>query len=58
MQFTHMYSITSVLAIVDPGEILVIHNVSRFCDGTFECVAYNDVGSSVSKEIKVLVVCK
>ncbi|OWF45992.1 Opioid-binding protein/cell adhesion molecule-like [Mizuhopecten yessoensis] len=53
---TQYYDSAEKKAIVEPGEILVIHNVSRFCDGTFECVAYNDVGHSVSREINVAVV--
>ncbi|KAL3867416.1 hypothetical protein ACJMK2_044618 [Sinanodonta woodiana] len=37
------------------GEILMIHNVSRYCDGTYECVAYNEVGPAVTRQINVLV---
>ncbi|KAK3610191.1 hypothetical protein CHS0354_038829 [Potamilus streckersoni] len=37
------------------GEILMIHNVSRYCDGTYECVAYNEVGPAVTRQMNVLV---
>lgn len=40
------------------GEILVIHNVSRFCDGVYQCVASNDVPPAVEMETKVIVECK
>lgn len=36
-----------------PGEILVIHNITRYCDGIYECIASNGVGNDVSKEINV-----
>lgn len=35
------------------GEFLIIHNISRYCDGLYECVAFNDVPPAVTKEIKV-----
>lgn len=37
------------------GEILVIHNVSRFCDGMYQCVASNDVPPAVEMETEVIV---
>ncbi|XP_045156642.2 limbic system-associated membrane protein-like isoform X2 [Mercenaria mercenaria] len=37
------------------GEVLIIHNVSRYCDGTYECVAYNNVDPAVTRQIKVFV---
>lgn len=40
-------------ALGSPGEILVIHNITRYCDGIYECVASNGVGDVVSKEINV-----
>lgn len=40
------------------GEILVIHNVSRFCDGVYQCVASNDVPPAVEMETEVIVECK
>lgn len=47
-----------LLAIGAPGEILVIHNITRYCDGLYECVASNGVGDAVSKEINIEVQCK
>ena len=40
------------------GEFLIIHNISRYCDGIYECVAFNDVPPAVNKDIKVEVECK
>ncbi|XP_052788716.1 opioid-binding protein/cell adhesion molecule homolog [Mya arenaria] len=37
------------------GELLFIHNISRFCDGTYECVAYNGVDPAVTRRMKVFV---
>lgn len=37
------------------GEVLNIYNVSRYCDGTYECVAYNNVDPAVTRQIKVFV---
>ncbi|XP_056022154.1 protein CEPU-1-like [Ostrea edulis] len=37
------------------GEILVIHNVSRYCDGIYQCVASNDVPPAVEMETAVFV---
>ncbi|KAL4228262.1 hypothetical protein ACF0H5_013695 [Mactra antiquata] len=37
------------------GEVLMIHNVSRYCDGIYECVAYNNVDPAVTRQIKVYV---
>lgn len=37
------------------GEVLIIHNVSRYCDGIYECVAYNNVDPAVTRQIKVFV---
>ncbi|XP_056022851.1 opioid-binding protein/cell adhesion molecule homolog isoform X10 [Ostrea edulis] len=37
------------------GEILIIHNVSRYCDGIYECVAFNDVPPAVNRVISVMV---
>lgn len=37
------------------GEVLVIHNVSRYCDDVYECVAKNGIPPSVSRKIKVSV---
>jgi hypothetical protein len=45
-------------AVVEPGEVLLIHNVSRYCGGLYECVAYNNVDKAASRQIKVEVICK
>ncbi|XP_078314748.1 opioid-binding protein/cell adhesion molecule homolog isoform X5 [Crassostrea virginica] len=37
------------------GEILIIHNISRYCDGIYECVAFNDVPPAVNRVISVMV---
>lgn len=37
------------------GEILIIHNISRYCDGIYECVAFNDVPPAVNRVIGVMV---
>ncbi|XP_076444133.1 limbic system-associated membrane protein-like isoform X2 [Babylonia areolata] len=37
------------------GEVLVIHNVSRYCGGIYECVAFNGVPPAVSRQIEVQV---
>ncbi|KAJ8304088.1 hypothetical protein KUTeg_017671, partial [Tegillarca granosa] len=34
-----------------PGEILIIHNISRYCDGIYECVADNGI---VPPEVELL----
>ncbi|XP_053406303.1 limbic system-associated membrane protein-like [Mercenaria mercenaria] len=41
---------------IGTGEVLIIHNVSRYCDGTYECVAYNNVDPAVTRQIKMFVV--
>ncbi|KAJ8303958.1 hypothetical protein KUTeg_017541 [Tegillarca granosa] len=41
-----------------PGECLYIHNISRYCGGTFECVAHNGVQRSASAKMEIEVVCK
>lgn len=38
--------------------MLVIHNITRFCGGTYECVAENGVPPSVRKDITVKVQCE
>lgn len=37
------------------GEVLKIRNISRYCDDIYECVAFNGVPPSVSRQIKVSV---
>ena len=39
------------------GEMVVIQNVSRYCDDVYECVASNGVPPSVSRKIRVTVEC-
>ena len=40
------------------GEVLIIHNISRYCEDLYECVAVNGIPPAASKEIKVTVECK
>ena len=40
------------------GEVLIIHNISRYCEDLYECVAVNGISPAASKEIKVTVECK
>ncbi|XP_060592717.1 limbic system-associated membrane protein-like isoform X1 [Ruditapes philippinarum] len=49
------YISTEMDGIGTTGEVLIIHNVSRYCDGTYECVAYNNVEPAVTRQIKVFV---
>ncbi|XP_071078981.1 limbic system-associated membrane protein-like isoform X2 [Haliotis cracherodii] len=37
------------------GEVLLIHNVSRYCGGTYECVAFNGVPPAVNRLIRISV---
>ncbi|XP_069137096.1 lachesin-like [Argopecten irradians] len=37
------------------GEVLVIYNISRYCDDIYECVAFNDISPAASREIRVVV---
>ncbi|XP_065942985.1 opioid-binding protein/cell adhesion molecule homolog isoform X5 [Magallana gigas] len=37
------------------GETLIIHNITRYCDGIYECVAFNDVPPAVNRVISVMV---
>ncbi|KAK3593822.1 hypothetical protein CHS0354_014369 [Potamilus streckersoni] len=37
------------------GEILILHNISRYCDGTYVCAADNGVQPRAEKEFKVTV---
>ncbi|XP_029635580.1 opioid-binding protein/cell adhesion molecule homolog [Octopus sinensis] len=37
------------------GEVLKIRNISRYCDDIYECVAFNGVPPTVSRQIKVSV---
>jgi hypothetical protein len=40
------------------GEIVIIQNVSRYCDDIYECVALNGVPPSVSRQMRVTVECE
>ncbi|KAL3867109.1 hypothetical protein ACJMK2_044339, partial [Sinanodonta woodiana] len=42
-------------AIGNDGEILIIHNITRYCDDVYECVAFNDIEPADSREMKVTV---
>ncbi|KAK3096999.1 hypothetical protein FSP39_005499 [Pinctada imbricata] len=35
------------------GEKLIIHNITRYCDGIYECMAFNQVEPAVNREMKV-----
>ncbi|KAL3866970.1 hypothetical protein ACJMK2_044213 [Sinanodonta woodiana] len=37
------------------GEILILHNITRYCDGTYVCAADNGVPPRAEKEFKVIV---
>ena len=39
------------------GEMIVIQNVSRYCDDIYECVASNGVPPSVSRQMRITVEC-
>ncbi|CAC5392971.1 HNT [Mytilus coruscus] len=43
-------------AVVEPGEVLLIHNISRYCGGTYECIAFNRVDKADSHQIEVEVI--
>lgn len=40
------------------GEILMVHNVTRDCGGSYVCEASNGVKPQQSREMKVVVQCK
>ncbi|XP_046577605.1 limbic system-associated membrane protein-like isoform X1 [Haliotis rubra] len=37
------------------GEVLLIHNVSRYCGGNYECIAFNGVPPAVNRLIRISV---
>ena len=39
------------------GEMIVIQNVSRYCDDVYECIASNGVPPTVSRQMRVTVEC-
>ena len=40
------------------GEMIIIQNVSRYCDDIYECVADNGVPPAQSRQMRVTVECK
>lgn len=40
------------------GEVVIIHNVTRYCDDIYECVATNGVPPTVSRQMRVTVECE
>ena len=50
--------ISIVLDIGTTGEVLLIHNISRFCGGIYECEAQNGIGLGDRRSINVDVECK
>ena len=50
---------TGVFAEVgEDGEMLLIHNITRYCGGLYECEAQNGIGTGVHRSINVDVECK
>ena len=40
------------------GEVLIIHNATRYCDDVYECVADNKVEQPATHQVKVNVQCE
>ena len=40
------------------GELVIIQNVTRYCDDIYECIASNGVPPTVSRQMRVTVECK
>ncbi|XP_048734566.2 limbic system-associated membrane protein-like isoform X2 [Ostrea edulis] len=40
-------------AISRQGSYLMIHNISRYCSGTYECEVFNGIGPAVSKSFSI-----
>ena len=40
------------------GEVIIIHNVTRYCDDIYECVASNGVPPTVTRQMRVTVECE
>lgn len=40
------------------GEVLIIHNISRYCGDLYECVAFNGVPPAINRMIQVDVQCE
>ena len=47
-----------VLEIGSNGELLIIHNISRYDAAVYECVAENGIGTEARRKMKVTVQCK
>ena len=58
MEFSSFDFMLFPLGVGINGEILIIHNISRYCDGIYECVAFNDVPPAVNRVISVMVECE
>lgn len=52
----YTYDQSSSKAVIgDDGEALKIHNISRYCEDVYECVADNDIEPKASQKMKVSV---
>ena len=40
------------------GEMMIIQNITRYCDDYYECVASNGVRPAVRRQMRVAVECK
>ncbi|RUS72730.1 hypothetical protein EGW08_019512 [Elysia chlorotica] len=50
---THSKLCSKTNKVGSDGEVLIIHNITRYCGDTYRCVATNNRGDSTSKDIKV-----
>jgi hypothetical protein len=55
---TVYYYILFPLEVGTMGEVLIIHNISRSCGGTYQCMAFNEVLPAIAKQIEVEVQCE
>lgn len=46
-----------LLAIGRQGPYLLVHNITRYCSGTYTCHAFNGVGPAVSRVFSINVHC-
>lgn len=58
LRSAHHSVLISVAEVGVNGEVLVIHNVTRYCGDIYECVAFNGVPPAVSHLIRVGVKCE
>ena len=49
---------TSISGIGMKGEMIIIQNVSRYCDDFYECNANNGVPPAQSRQMRVTVECE